>query len=84
MRAFLLYGKSSVALLVVGERSEHYGKARSSTQQWPAIVLLARLASETGQRAFRGRLASETGQRAFRGSQVTKTLMATSLYLRNS
>ena len=27
-------------------------KARSSTQQWPAIVLLARLASEMGQRAF--------------------------------
>ena len=27
-------------------------KARSSTQHWPAIVLLARLASETGQPAF--------------------------------
>ena len=55
VRASLLCRKSSVALLVIGERSEHYDyihaawKARSSTQQWPAIVLLARLASETGQ-----------------------------------
>ena len=48
---------------MVGERSEHYWKARSSTQQWPAIVLLARLASETGQRAFRR-------------SQVAKTRLA--------
>ena len=70
-RASLLYRKSSVALLVVGERSEHYWKARSSTQQWPAIVLLARLASETTQRAFRP-------------GQVTTMLVATSLYLRKS
>ena len=61
MRASLLCRKSSVALLVVGERSENYWKTRSSTQQWPVIVLLARLALKTGQRAFRL-------------SQVTKTL----------
>ena len=78
---FALTGGCSCARVFALYKIEHYAtcdwqvkralrlhatwKASSSTQQWPAIVLLARLASKTSQRAFCH-------------SQVAKTLMATS------
>ena len=75
VRASLLCRKSSVGLLLVGQRSEHYnytlcGKPaprRNNGQRWSCL----------------DRPAIETGQQAFRRSKVAKTLMATSLYLRN-
>ena len=75
VRVSLLCRKSSVALLLVGQRSEHYDYTLRGK---PAPR------RNNGQReSCLDRPAIETGQQAFRRSQVAKTLMATSLYLRN-
>ena len=69
VRSFLFCRKSSVALLMAGERNEHYW---SSTQQWPAIVLLARLA-----------IAKQASEH-FAVVKSLKGLMVMSMYPRNS